>query len=301
MQRSVQWEEMFPDELDEALEDCPVVYLTFGLCEPHGLHNALGVDALKPHGVACAAARTHGGIVAPPFFWHIHEMGVEAPWGDKTIGDRNPWLSSLPPWVFYKVVWFQLRAVAARGFKAALLLTGHSPYEEDLRRVAEAFMRHDSLRIWAGADLEAQHDRSGVDGHAGRYETSVMWALHPGLVDISRLATGSDEVVGATMATGLTAAQSSRRYGEQIVQAKVEWLGAKARDLLAAYEPPKRSRQPIPGNPLGALTFDEAEALWHQEVEPMLADFVSWREDTSYGLLPEGSTWGPNAKSSYYS
>ena len=43
----VRWEEMFPDELDAALARCPVVYVPLGLCEPHGLHNALGLDALK--------------------------------------------------------------------------------------------------------------------------------------------------------------------------------------------------------------------------------------------------------------
>src|SRR5918997_6408299 len=73
MTPKVRWEEMFPDELDAALARRPVVYLTYGLCEPHGLHNAVGLDALKAHAIACRAAETHGGIVAPPFVWHMHE------------------------------------------------------------------------------------------------------------------------------------------------------------------------------------------------------------------------------------
>ena len=32
--REVRWERMFPDELEAAFEDCPVVYLPYGLCEP---------------------------------------------------------------------------------------------------------------------------------------------------------------------------------------------------------------------------------------------------------------------------
>ena len=40
----VQWERMFPDELEAALEACPMVYLPYGLCEPHGWHNAVGMD-----------------------------------------------------------------------------------------------------------------------------------------------------------------------------------------------------------------------------------------------------------------
>ena len=56
MTPKVRWEEMFPDELDAALARCPLVYLTYGLCEPHGLHNAVGLDGLKAHGLACRAA-----------------------------------------------------------------------------------------------------------------------------------------------------------------------------------------------------------------------------------------------------
>ena len=56
---------MFPDELESAFKECPLLYLTYGLCEPHGPQNTLGLDSLKAHGIACRAARRHGGIVAP--------------------------------------------------------------------------------------------------------------------------------------------------------------------------------------------------------------------------------------------
>lgn len=64
--REVQWELMFPDELERAFAAAPLVYFTYGLCEPHGPQNAVGLDALKAHAIACAAARAHGGIVALP-------------------------------------------------------------------------------------------------------------------------------------------------------------------------------------------------------------------------------------------
>lgn len=63
MRRDVRWERMFPAELEAATAECPVVYLTYGLCEPHGPQKALGMDALRPHGVACRAAREFGGVV----------------------------------------------------------------------------------------------------------------------------------------------------------------------------------------------------------------------------------------------
>ncbi len=43
----VRWERMFPDELEAAIADTPVVYFAYGLCEPHGPQNAVGLDALK--------------------------------------------------------------------------------------------------------------------------------------------------------------------------------------------------------------------------------------------------------------
>ena len=51
--REVRWERMFPDELERAFADCPVVYFAYGLCEPHGPQNALGLDALKAHAIEC--------------------------------------------------------------------------------------------------------------------------------------------------------------------------------------------------------------------------------------------------------
>ena len=33
--REVRWERMFPDELEAAYEEYPIVYLPYGLCEPH--------------------------------------------------------------------------------------------------------------------------------------------------------------------------------------------------------------------------------------------------------------------------
>ena len=67
----VRWERMFPDELEKAFAACPVVYFSYGLCEPHGPQNVLGLDALKAHSIACEAARKHGGIVIIAIGWII--------------------------------------------------------------------------------------------------------------------------------------------------------------------------------------------------------------------------------------
>ena len=43
----VKWEEMFPEELYEKIQEEPVCYMAYGLAEPHGVYNALGLDWLK--------------------------------------------------------------------------------------------------------------------------------------------------------------------------------------------------------------------------------------------------------------
>ncbi|MBV9850424.1 MAG: creatininase family protein [Armatimonadetes bacterium] len=60
----MRWKRMFLDELEAAFAECPVVYFLQGLCEPHGQHCAVGLDALKAHAVAKRAAREYGGIAA---------------------------------------------------------------------------------------------------------------------------------------------------------------------------------------------------------------------------------------------
>lgn len=301
MDRSVRWEEMFPDQLDAELARVPVVYLTFGLCEPHGLHNAVGLDGLKAHALACRAADAHGGIVAPPFFWHVHELGYHAPWGERTIGDRNPWLTSLPPWVLYHLLLFQLRAVAARGFHAAIVLTGHyGGNEQDFKRVAEIFMRHSPLRIWAGADYETIEYLDFHGDHAGRCETSQLWALRPECVDTSRLAPGTPEEIGRVMATGPDAGQARRRTGEAIVASQVAWLGQTAARLLARYQPPPGAAARVPGNPLGALTFDQTEQIWRDEVAPVLPEFVCMNRWAGQDPVDPASSWAANAQSRFW-
>ena len=45
---------------DYVFEAFPVVYLSLGICEPHGLYNPLGLDELKTYGICLRAAREGG-------------------------------------------------------------------------------------------------------------------------------------------------------------------------------------------------------------------------------------------------
>jgi creatinine amidohydrolase len=283
---------MFPDELEAAFQEAPVVYLPYGICEPHGPHSVLGLDGIKAHGICCATARTHGGIVAPPDYWHIHECGGYAIWAFEKIGEQRPWLTALPPWIHFKNVCYHIRAVDALGFHAAVLLTGHyGPNWKDLKTIINLIQPHFSMRILGLPDFEANQpgfDEGGDSGdHAGKVETSLLWALEPGGIDSSRIP--EEGAPGLHFGMGATVRKANRQTGERMVADEVSWLGREVKLMLAEYQAvgPKK-RKP--------LSFAEVESIWHDEVEPRLSEFESMKEffEAQSTPPPPGSQWRLN-------
>lgn len=292
--REVRWERMLPHELEAAFAACPGVYFTYGLCEPHGPHCALGLDGLKAHGLAVRAARRHGGIVAPADYWHVHELGGYAIWAEREIGEARPWLTAVPPWVHFKSVCYQVRAAEVLGFHAAILLTGHyGPNYQDLESLVEWLQPHVRMRLHGLADFAANRPGfpgDGADGdHAGKVETSQLWALEPACVDLSRLAPPTPQVlptIGPRFAQGKDAAAADLAAGRRMIASQVAWLGAKLRQLLAAYDPERPSR---------LRTFDDVEAFWDEAVRPRLAGFESMQASWYEKPAPDpGSRWREN-------
>jgi creatinine amidohydrolase len=283
---------MFPDELEHAFHACPLVYFTYGLCEPHGPQNAVGLDGLKAHAIACAAARAHGGVVAPPDYWHIHELGGFAAWAAQRVGDvERSWLTCIPPWIHFKNVCYHIRMADTLGFHAALLLTGHyGPNWEDLQLLVQLIQPYVGARLYGLPDFEANHpgfdgdNQSGGD-HAGKVETSLLWALEPGCVDLSRVP--AEDTGNTHFAMGANVRESNRLVGERMVADEVRWLGKKAEELLAAYDY-EQPRQQL-------RTYKDVEDLWDTVVRPELKHFRSM-QDLWKGQqpVPETSVWYHN-------
>lgn len=290
MKREVRWERMFPDELDAALAERPVVYLPYGLCEPHGPQNALGMDALRPLGAACLAAQEYGGIVAPPEYWHCHGYGIYAAWAHPLIGQQRPWLTCVPPWVFLKNLCYHVRAVDALGFHAAILFSGHAgPHSADVEWLMEVFQRHVAVRIGlliGGGTKESRFDdEEGLGGHAGRGETSLLWAVAPDCVDLSRVPPA--DAPGPHFAMGGNVLKSDRRAGERMTADIVAKLGRTADQLLAEYD----RLQPEPTR----LTYGEVESIWQQEIWPHRFDWKSMQDlDGGQQPPPPDSQWFGN-------
>ncbi len=290
--REVRWERMFPDQLEAAYAACPVVYFPYGLCEPHGPQNAVGLDALKAHAICVQAATEHGGIVAPPDYWHIHDLGGYGLWARQMVGEvERPWLTSMPPWQHLKNVLYHIRSAEFHRFQAAILLTGHyGPNWEDLRTMCSLVQPYVGVRIASYPDFECNtpgfdgDGRSGGD-HAGKVETSLLAALEPELVDLSRLPANTEDM-GSPYAMGSDAHQSDRRVGERMVRDEVRFLGARAAELLAAYDEARPEH--------AMRTFADVERVWTEVVRPALPSFLTLQDSWSGEEMPPDSVWAPN-------
>ena len=288
--REVRWERMFRDELEAAFAACPLVYFPYGLCEPHGPQCAVGLDSLKAHAICCLAAREHGGIVAPADYWHIHEIGLYGSWAAMRIGEvERTWLTCVPPWQHFKNVLYHIRQADAHGFHAAIFLTGHYGANwQDLKTLLELVQPYVGSRLYGLPDFEANQPGFENDGksggdHAGKVETSLLWALEPDCVDVSRIPSED----GIHFAMGSNAAEANRLTGERMVDDEVGWLGAKGRDLLADYDRCRPEQR--------MLTFADVERIWESVIRPAFPEFLTMQQDSEgRPPPPPDSRWRTN-------
>ena len=261
MKTNVLWQEMIKDEFEAAVVDRPVCYFSYGLIEPHGVQNAIGLDELKTYALVQRVAETSGGVVAPPSWWHVHET----PFGLDWLSNQNaphPYLTSIPPDVFLHHMVYQLRAAEAAGFRCAICVTGHyGGIEVDMKQICSIYSERRPLRAVALADWEAIQYKDFRGDHAGRCETSQLWALRPELVDISRIP--EEPFAGIRFASSHDARHSSRQDGEEIVTSQVTFIRHLSDELL---------RQAKDQPPSERISWDEAEQIWQE----MLDDRAYW-------------------------
>jgi creatinine amidohydrolase len=201
------------------------------------------------------------------------------------VGDVRPWLSAIPPWLFLKNICYHIRAVDALGFQAAILFSGHSgPHRLDVPVVLEIMQAHVDVKLYSmmsvGTDIDRFGDDKGLGGHAGRGETSVLWAVAPDCVDMSRM----DDGRAPNFAMGDYNDLSDRRAGEMMVDDIVAHFGAQAKTLMAAYEAEVTEHT--------ALTYDDVEGIWESEIRPRLKDFASMQNPDE--APPADSRWFSN-------
>jgi creatinine amidohydrolase len=175
-------------DLEELLaEDRPVVLLLpLGALEPHGPHSPLATDTLISVEVSERAARRLEGdpdvraLVLPGLSYGVTRYGAAFP-GAVSIGEET--LRALVVEI--------CTSLAAQGFGRIVLVNSHFE-PEHVRTLREAASElgprvrlFDPTRRQVAEQLPEEF-RAGA-AHAGRYETSLVLAVDPGLVRGERM------------------------------------------------------------------------------------------------------------------
>ena len=174
---------LLPHQIDDALSANSVVYLPLGSIEYHSHHLPLGLDGITAHGVCTHAALATGGVVLPILWWGTGGTHTTYPWTIMT--------ATASPLI--EIVTTTLQRLSDLGVRLCVLLTGHFA-DEQLAFVDDAAARWNA----AGTDLQVLPlavNRSGAflaPDHAGLFETSLLHALAPDLVQLDQLASLTD-------------------------------------------------------------------------------------------------------------
>jgi creatinine amidohydrolase len=304
----VLWAELFPSEFITRQQQCPLVYLPLGLCEPHGQISAFGLDTVKAEYLCIKVAEQLGGIVAPSMAYHVHETGPSARFLEDMVGENNPYMSSVPPYMYYHFFLYQLRAFYNAGFRSAIILSGHGgAHLQDLRKISRMFQERFGMNIWYGTDFDLVEGTYTGD-HAGKYEISMLMFIRPDLIDLSKKPLEDITGAGGRLAAGVDAGEASTLYGEQISAACEAALSRIAIELSTpsaiALNWPSSSTSTLnstsTSNSLtsaGLLSYGAIEELWAEIVRSAEDGSELWAAlQPREGQAPVSghSRWKPN-------
>ncbi|MGU7775144.1 creatininase family protein [Burkholderia sp. MR1-5-21] len=177
--RRYQLELLLPSEIRASLARSSVVYLPLGTIEWHCEHLPVGLDALTAHGVCLRAAARTGGVVYPPLHYGTGGDHGRYPWTVMMEEDAE--------------IATQLRHTLTRlqdfGVETAVLFTGHFA-DSQIDMVENLTTVWNSAGNRMKAIAAAVNMAENVDippDHAGVFETTLLYALCPDRVDVSRL------------------------------------------------------------------------------------------------------------------
>jgi creatinine amidohydrolase len=175
----------------------PVALWPVGAVEPHGPHAPLGTDTLISVGMCeRAAARLDNAVVLPPLPFGVTRYGAAFA---GAIGISEATLRA--------VVLDVAKALDQQGFRRLVIVNNHFEPEQvaTLRAAAEeaGALYLDLVRRRNAQRLTDEFRRGSC--HAGRYETSLVLADAPQLVDPEVASLPSNDVdMPAAMAAGRT-------------------------------------------------------------------------------------------------
>ena len=216
MDTIVEYQRLRPEAMTRRRNTMPVAYMGLGILEWHGLHNPLGLDGIKANGIACCLADRLGGVVMPAQFWGDYRQSIadleftesfEADFSQpENRFDHTARISELygiekgalekdaarsreyGEWELWeKMMVRSLSQIEALGFKAIVLLPGHFHLIAASERAIKRYLDEGGIcETMSLSEFSFPADRIPAD-HAAAFETSLMLALCPELVDIDEL------------------------------------------------------------------------------------------------------------------
>ena len=254
----VRFEEMLPGEVAEARSRCPVAYLPIGGLEWHGRHNCVGLDTVKIHAMSMHIAERAGGVVFPALFYgdprEHHLMDANHDPDGLIAADYGLTKRNFAPGYMHdsplekgehvaRLLVHCLDEMASFGFEVLVIAAGHYPLLSVARAACQLFYADRGQIAWAFTGYELVRDTFPAAGdHAGPWETSLMLALRPDLVDL-------DKAQGPSAIPDLydrVKKESSTEYGQQALALLTERVGAVNQRCLAALGNPDPSLFEIP-------------------------------------------------------
>jgi len=225
----VEFKKLLPCQFKQRFDAAPLAYISIGSLEWHGEHMCLGNDSVKAEELCILAARKGGGIVLPATFLGV--LGMTG-WA-KHYGLSNDGIVNVEPELLKGIITQQLRALDRMGFKGAIVITGHYPEEQVVlaRETAKAFKPEHGLKAVGITDRDLARSVGHTGDHAGKWETSILWALRPELLDVTRLSLDPNIPLEGVYGEHprLTA---SPELGWKVVNAMVDEMIALGRSLL---------------------------------------------------------------------
>ena len=245
---NIEYHRLRPRDLVERRRETPVAYLGLGILEWHGLHNPLGLDGTKADGVAKHLAARIGGVVMPPLFWgdnrsEICELVFDpavSPWLPAGTTDHTADISrhmdieteafaadgerskSNGGWRLWKeLLVHMLHQIEALRFEILVVIPGHYPLFDPVLEAIDIYT-DEGGKVKTLVLTDKMYSDCGNSGdHAAAFETSLMMALEPDLVDLSELE--SDPAIPPVGVLGDDPRMhASKEFGEKILARFVE-------------------------------------------------------------------------------
>lgn len=187
----------WPDYARRVMTGCPI-FLPVGALEQHGHHMCMEVDVLLPSAICKAVAQNVDGLVLPALAYGYKSQQKSGG------GNHFPGTTSLDGATLTHTVQDIIRELARHGARRLVMMNGH--YENSMFIVEGIDLALRELRYggvndfkvvvlsyWDFVNDPAVIEKLYPDGflgwdieHGGVFETSLMLALHPDKVDLSR-------------------------------------------------------------------------------------------------------------------